>query len=55
MNKKEGDIVKLKILRDNEMINVPVNLEIIQRPLNEQDEIPPFKLILKILMMIKEI
>ena len=41
-NKKEGDIVKLVILRDNEMINVQVTLEIIQRPLNELDQIPPF-------------
>ncbi|HET9806323.1 MAG TPA: trypsin-like peptidase domain-containing protein, partial [Nitrososphaeraceae archaeon] len=41
-NKKEGDIVKLVILRDNEMINVPATLEIIQRPLNELDQIPPF-------------
>ena len=42
MNKKEGDIVKLKILRDNEILNVPVNLKIIQRPLDQQDEVPPF-------------
>ena len=42
-NKQVGDIVKLKILRDNEMINVPVKLEIIQIPLNHmQNEIPPF-------------
>ena len=41
MNKKEGDIVKLQIFRDNEMVNVPVNLEIIQRPL-DQEEVPPF-------------
>ena len=41
-NKKEGDIVKLKILRDNEMTNVPVKLEIIQIPLDQQDKIPPF-------------
>ena len=41
-NKKEGDIVKLVILRDNKMINVQVTLEIIQRPLNELDQIPPF-------------
>ena len=37
-----GDIVKLKILRDNKMINVPVKLEIITTPLDQQDEIPPF-------------
>ncbi len=42
MNKKEGNIVKLKILRDNEILNVPVNLKIIQRPLDQQDEVPPF-------------
>ena len=42
MNKKDGDIVKLKILRDNEILNVPVNLKIIQRPLDQQDEVPPF-------------
>jgi S1-C subfamily serine protease len=42
MNKKEGDIVKLKISRDNEILNVPVNLKIIQRPLDQQDEVPPF-------------
>ena len=43
MNKKEGDVVKLKILRDNEMLNVPVNLEIVQRPLDQQEEgVPPF-------------
>src|SRR5215204_2801626 len=43
MNKKEGDIVKLKILRDNEILNVPVNLEIVQRPLDQQEEgVPPF-------------
>jgi S1-C subfamily serine protease len=41
-NKKEGDIVKLVILRDNEMINVQTTLEIIQRPLNELDQNPPF-------------
>ena len=42
-NKQVGDIVQLKILRDNEMINVPVKLEIIQIPSNElQNEIPPF-------------
>ncbi len=41
-NKKEGDIVKLVILRDNKMINIQVTLEIIQRPLNELDQIPPF-------------
>jgi C-terminal processing protease CtpA/Prc len=41
-NKKEGDNVKLVILRDNKMINVQVTLEIIQRPLNELDQIPPF-------------
>ena len=41
-DKKEGDIVKLVILRNNEMINVPATLEIIQRPLNELDQIPPF-------------
>ncbi|HJU58567.1 MAG TPA: trypsin-like peptidase domain-containing protein [Nitrososphaeraceae archaeon] len=41
-DKKEGDIVKLVVLRDNEMINVLVTLEIIQRPLNELDQIPPF-------------
>ena len=41
-NKKEGDIVKVKILRDNEMTNVPVKLEIIQIPLDQQDKIPPF-------------
>ncbi|MGZ5490053.1 MAG: S1C family serine protease [Nitrososphaeraceae archaeon] len=41
-NTKEGDIVKLKILRDNKMINVPVNLEIITMPLDQPDEIPPF-------------
>jgi serine protease Do len=41
-DKKEGDIVKLAVLRDNEMINVSVTLEIIQRPLNELDQIPPF-------------
>ena len=43
MNKKEGDVVKLKIVRDNEMLNIPVNLEVIQRPLDQQEEgIPPF-------------
>ena len=42
MNKKEGDIVKLKILRDNEILNVPVNLEIVQRPLDQQEGVPPF-------------
>ena len=42
MNKKEGNIVKLEILRDNEILNVPVNLKIIQRPLDQQDEVPPF-------------
>src|ERR671912_661870 len=42
MNKKEGDIVKLKILRDNEILNVPVNLEIVQRPLDQQERVPPF-------------
>jgi serine protease Do len=43
MNKKEGDVVKLKILRDNEILNVPVNLEIVQRPLDQQEEgVPPF-------------
>ena len=41
-NKKEGDIVNLEILRDNKMINVPVNLRIIQMPLDQQDEFPPF-------------
>jgi serine protease Do len=41
-NKKVGDIVKLKILRDNKMINVPVKLEIITTPLDQPDEIPPF-------------
>ena len=41
-NKKEGDIVNLEILRDNKMINVPVTLRIIQIPLDQQDEIPPF-------------
>ena len=41
MNKKEGDIVKLQIFRDNEIVNVPVSLEIIQRPLDQQDEVPP--------------
>ena len=41
-NKKEGDIVNLEILRDNKMINVPVTLRIIQMPLDQQDEIPPF-------------
>ena len=41
-NTKEGDIVKLKILRDNKMINVPVKLEIITMPLDQPDEIPPF-------------
>src|SRR5829696_9019252 len=41
-NKKEGDIVKLVILRNNEMINVQATLEIIQRPPNELDQIPPF-------------
>ena len=41
-NKKVGDIVKLKILRDNKIINVPVNLEIITMPLDQPDEIPPF-------------
>ena len=41
-NKKEGDIVQLKILRDNKMTNVPVKLEIIQIPLDQQDKIPPF-------------
>jgi S1-C subfamily serine protease len=43
MNKKEGDVIKLKIVRDNEMLNIPVNLEVIQRPLDQQEEgIPPF-------------
>ena len=42
MNKKEGNIVKLEILRDNEILNVPVNLKIIQRTLDQQDEVPPF-------------
>jgi serine protease Do len=43
MNKKEGDVVKLKIVRDNEMLNIPVNLEIVQRPLDQQEEgVPPF-------------
>jgi serine protease Do len=43
MNKKEGDVVKLKLLRDNEILNVPVNLEIVQRPLDQQEEgVPPF-------------
>ncbi len=41
-NKKEGDIVKLAVLRDNEMINISVTLEIIQRTLNELDQMPPF-------------
>ena len=41
-NKQEGDIVNLEILRDNKMINVPVTLRIIQMPLDQQDEIPPF-------------
>ncbi|HZL23707.1 MAG TPA: trypsin-like peptidase domain-containing protein [Nitrososphaeraceae archaeon] len=41
-NKKEGDIVNLEILRDNKMTNVPVNLRIIQMPLDQQDGIPPF-------------
>lgn len=41
MNKKEGDSVKLKIVRDNKILNVPVKLEIIQRPLDQQEEIPP--------------
>ena len=41
-NKKEGDIVNLEILRDNKMINVPVNLRIIQMPLDQQNEFPPF-------------
>jgi serine protease Do len=40
-NKKAGDIVNLKILRDNEIVNVPVNLEIIN-PLDQQDEVLPF-------------
>ncbi len=40
-NKKAGDIVNLKILRDNEIVNVPVNLEII-KPLDQQDEVLPF-------------
>src|SRR5215204_5244647 len=42
MNKKESDIVKLKILRDNEILNVPVSLKIIQRPLDQQEGVPPF-------------
>jgi S1-C subfamily serine protease len=42
MNKKEGDVVKLKILRDNEILNVPVNLEIVQRPLDQEEGVPPF-------------
>lgn len=41
-NKQEGDIVNLELLRDNKMINVPVTLRIIQMPLDQQDEIPPF-------------
>ena len=41
-DKKEGDVVNLVILRDNEMINVPATLEIIERPLNELDQNPPF-------------
>jgi len=41
MNKKEGDSVKLKIVRDNKILNVPVKLEIIQRPLGQQEEVPP--------------
>ncbi|HKO39920.1 MAG TPA: PDZ domain-containing protein, partial [Nitrososphaeraceae archaeon] len=41
MNKKEGDSVKLKIVRDNKILNVPVKLEIIQRPLDQQEEVPP--------------
>ncbi|MGI0052271.1 MAG: trypsin-like peptidase domain-containing protein, partial [Nitrososphaeraceae archaeon] len=41
-NKKEGDNVNLEILRDNKMINVPVNLRIIQMPLDQQNEFPPF-------------
>ncbi len=41
-NTKEGDIVKLKIVRDNKMINVPVKLEIITMPLDQPDAIPPF-------------
>ncbi len=40
-NKKAGDIVNLKISRDNEIVNVPVNLEII-KPLDQQDEVLPF-------------
>ncbi|HEU5461632.1 MAG TPA: trypsin-like peptidase domain-containing protein [Nitrososphaeraceae archaeon] len=40
-NKKAGDIVNLKILRENEMVNVPVNLEII-KPLDQQEEVLPF-------------
>jgi serine protease Do len=40
-NKKEGDIVNLKILRDNKMTNVPVSLEIITIPLDQKGEIPP--------------
>ena len=41
-NKKEGDVVNLVILRDNEMIDIPATLEIIQRPLNELDQNLPF-------------
>ena len=41
MDKKEGDIVKLKISRDNKILNVPIKLEIIQSPLDQQDEVPP--------------
>ena len=42
-NKNEGDIVNLEILRDSKMTNVPVNLRIIQMPLDQQDGIPPFE------------
>src|SRR5688500_16292328 len=42
MNNKEGDGVKLKILRDNEILNVPVTLEIVQRPLDQEEGVPPF-------------
>lgn len=41
-NKKEGDIVNLEISRDNKIINVPVTLRIIQMPLDQQDQFPPF-------------
>jgi serine protease Do len=41
-NKKEGDVVEVVLLRNNEMMNIPVTLEIVQRPLTELDQIPPF-------------